>query len=670
MRRRLSLLLFIALGIQSFIFSTGAPGAESSTPGVPSSVAYPSSTGAAPSKGPTKIGAIPTPDTLPLQTGTATNTSIPVPVGEQKSLGRYRKKGPGGGEVVNIASMLHDRYKQSVVRVVAKDLAGNVLAKAMGVGIGRNAQFIATPLSIVLGSSRQWADKIEITHFAGNKYEAQIALIDEEKNLVLLAPEANPAPIVFTREINERPQIDIFTIAFDLNPDGSIASAIQRGRVAAANPETGLLSISPYTGSKIDDNQAGTAIIDSEGNLVGMLLPGGRGVLSSTLQRSVAKAQKSVPLEPRMIGVILGRGVLVDPKLDGAFKTIQEALDAIKNGTAPKTDPARYNPAKNRAVAPKDTDKVVIKVMPGTYREKKQLSLPSHLSLSGSGPGQTTIVAPNPNKPAILIQNAENVIVAGFRIVPAPLQNLSSPALIISKGKNVTLIGNVFEAKGGVAAWVNESRKVIIQGNTFARGTARGLSCDKSDIKVDTNAFVGDWPIALSLDKDCTATVTRSLFLENKTSISASGKAGMLTLQKNTFVRSSSAVKLNGSNQRFQLQDNVFFECSFGLTGVGEVNTKNIGRNAAWRSKFMARSKNLTQLDIVKTEPVFQAPDLYDFRIKPGKGHTGSALLEEGSDLGAFQRSDFLGPWSGALARSLSAVANDEDLASSWGLAE
>lgn len=658
--------LWLFLGLLPLAYSADPPGSGITATGIPGAVTYPTGAGQNANKGPTKVGQIPTPDTLPLQTGTATNTSIPTPVGEVKSLGRYRN---AKGEV-KLDSMLHDRYKQSVVRVVAKDLAGNVLAKAMGVGVGRNAQFIATPLSIVLGSSRQWADKIEITHFAGNKYEAQVALIDEEKNLVLLAPEASPAPIVFTREMNERPQIDIFTIAFDLNADGTIASSVHRGRIAAANPETGLLSISPYSGSKIDDAQAGTAIIDSEGNLVGMLLPGGRGVLSSTLQRSIAKAQKATPLEPRMIGVILGRGVLVDTRLEGAFKTIGEALDAIKKGTAPRTDPTRYTPAKNRAVAPKETDKVVVKVMPGTYREKKQISLPSHLSLSGSGPGQTTIVAPDPNKPAILVQNAENVIVAGFRIVPAALQSLRAPALIVSKATNVTLIGNVFEAKGGVGAWVHESRNVAFQGNTFARGTMRGLSCDKSDIKVEANAFVGDWPVALSVDKDCSATVTRSLFLENKASISASGSSGTLTVQRNTFVRSPSAVKLNGNNQRFRLQDNLFYECSFGLFGAGEVSSRSIGRNAAWRSKFTARSKTLTQLDIVKTEPQFEAPDLYDFRIKPGKGHTGSALLEDGADLGAYQRSDFLGPWSGALARSLSAVTSEEDLASAWGLAE
>lgn len=470
---------------------------------------------------------VPTPDTIAAPDLGGNPNTIPTTPANVTSVGRYRN---ARGEV-RIESLLHDRYKQSVVRVTAKDLAGNVLARAMGVGVGRNAQYIAAPLSLVLGSSQQWADKIEVTHFAGNKYDANVALIDEEKNLVILAPEAAPAPIVFANESDERPQVDVFTISFENAPDGSIASSVHRGRVAAANVETGLLSVSPQTNQVIDDAQAGTGLINSEGKLVGMLLPNGRGVLASTLQRSILKAQKATPIEPRMIGVILGRGVLVDPKSTTAFKTISEALEAIKKGEAPKTDPTRYTPARNRTVAPKDTDKVVIKVMPGTYKEKKTISLPSDVSLSGSGPGQTSIVAPSSDKPAILVQRANNVMVAGFRIVPAALQSLKAPTLIVSEATGVTLLGNVFEAKGGVGAWVHASTKVSFFGNTFARGTVRGLACDKSGLQAEANAFVGDWPTALSLDKECSSVVKRNLFFETKTGIAVASNAGSTLLQ-------------------------------------------------------------------------------------------------------------------------------------------
>ena len=38
-------------------------------------------------------------------------------------------------------------------------------------------------------------------------------------------PEAAPAPIVFVAETDERPQLDVYTISFDNNPDGTIKSA-------------------------------------------------------------------------------------------------------------------------------------------------------------------------------------------------------------------------------------------------------------------------------------------------------------------------------------------------------------------------------------------------------------------------------------------------------------
>lgn len=626
-----------------------------------------SSTSTATSSGTKPSIVVPTPDTIaPPSTGSGAGTTgiIAPPTTPPTSLGKYRN----ARQEVRIADMIHDRYKGSVVRVLAKDLAGNVLAKAMGVGVGRNAQFIAAPLSLVLGTSQQWADRIEVTHDSGNQYLAKVAFIDEEKNLVLLSPEASPAPIVFARTENERPHIDVFTISFETAPNGSLTSSVHRGRLAAVNTETGLLSISPNQGQVIDDKQAGTGLIDSEGNLIGMLLPGGRGVLSSTLQNVIAKASKAKPIEPSMIGVILGRGVLVDPKASGAYKTITEALEAIKKGEAPKADPSRYVPAKDKSVAPKGSDKIVVKVMPGTYREKKTIVLPSNISLSGSGPAQTTIVAPEASKPAILIQNASNVIVSGFRIVPAALQSMRAPALIISKSSNVVIQGNMLEAKGGVGAWANESLSVSFFGNTFARGTVRALSCDKSSLNMEANAFIGDWPMALALEKGCVAIVRRNLFFENKTAISATSNTGSVKLQFNTFVRAQTALRISGNSRPVTIQDSVFFECTNGIFAEGELAPKAIGRNAAWRTKFTANGKVLTGIDLVRSEPIFEGPESYDFRIQSGKGHTGSALLEPGRDLGAYQNSDLLGPYSEILAHSLGALTGKDDLATEWGI--
>lgn len=610
--------------------------------------------------GPTNVGQIPTPDTAP-SPGTTGIVAPSTTVLAVPSPGQYRN---AIGEV-RIEKMFLDRYKTSVVRVTSKDLAGNELSRAMGVGVGRNSQFIATPLSLILGNSQQWADRIEITHAAGNRYYAKVALIDEEKNLVLLAPEANPAPIPPAREQDERPNIDVFTISFESGAEGAIDPKILRGNIAAANPETGLFSVG---GMKPNDTHAGTAVINTQGEMVGMLLPEARGVLSSTLQKLVVKAQKNTPIDPIMIGVILGRGVLVDPKTKGAFPTIAAALDAIKKGDAPKADTKLYTPARNRAVAPKESDKVVIKVMPGTYKEAKTISLPSNISLSGSGADSTVLVGGDPEKPVVLLQNSENTMVSGFRITPASLQKLKAPTVIISKGRSVTLLGNVVEAKGGVAVWVHESTMVNVAGNSFARGLARGLSCDRSQMVVEGNAFVGDWPMGISVDKGCNIEVKRNFFFENQTSIIVSSLASRVNLERNTFIRTPAAVKITGSPSNFRLNDNLFFECPFALMAGGDVDLKKIGRNAVWRSKMQARGRPMNSMDLVRTEPKFEAPGDYDFRLRPGQGQLGNATTEEGADLGAFQRSDYLGRYTQQLVRTLGVAIGENDLAETWGM--
>lgn len=611
--------------------------------------------------GPTPI-TVPTPETIPAPSTT-----------QGTSLGQYRNS----RNEVKLDKMFLDRYKQSVVRVTARDLAGNKLAEAMGVGIGRglqnSARYIATPLSIVLGNEQQWADIIEIKHHSGNSYTARVALIDEEKNLVLLAPEATPAAIPFVRPLDERPQIDIYTIGFrDAGPlaepeaaESGIQPTIHKGTLAAANQENGVLSVS---GSGIDDSQAGTAIINSAGELIGMLLPGGRGVLSSALELLILKADKATPFTPSLIGAILGRGVLVSPTIDGAYRSISAALDAVKKGEAPKADPTRYFAAKRRDLAPKESTKTVIKVMPGTYRETKPLSIPSDISLSGSGPGSTTIFGNHPERPVLLVQNAQNVMVTGFRIVPAPLQKMKAPTVIVSKSGNVTLLGNIVEAKGGVALWAHESRSVSITGNTFPRGEARAVSCDRSVVTLESNAFLGDWPMALSADRNCTAEVRRNLFLDNKTAIAVSALASKLVVQRNSFIRDTIAIKVTGTRPSLTIDDNLFFESQFALQASSDFDVKRIGRNAVWRSKFVARGRELRPTDVIRTEPDFENPANFDFRIKPGKGQLGVAARESGADLGAFQRQDFLGGATQHLVRALAAATGESDLPEIWGL--
>jgi hypothetical protein len=645
--------------------SSNSPSGGISGQGVVGAGTYPLGSGA-PSGGPTKIN-VPTPGNLPLPPGALGNGSATgTATGTNTSLGRYRN---AKGEV-RVQSLLLDRYSPSVVRVAAKDLSGNVLSRAYGVGIGSRTQFIAAPLSLVLGSSQQWADRIEVTHSAGNRYEAKVAYIDEERNLVLLAPEAAPASLVFGRESDERPNIDVYLITYETGeglPAGQFQPMLHRAHLAAANEETGLLSISAYPGQHIDDSMAGAGIIDSTGTLIGMLLPDGRGVLSSTLQKAVTKAEKAEPIQPSMIGVILGRGVVVDPKMEGAFRSISAALDAIRKGTAPKTDPSRYNPARNRAVAPKESDKVVIKVMPGTYHEPKTLTLPSHVSLSGSGPGLTTIVGKDPQKPVILVQNAQNVMISGLRIVPANLQDLKAPAVILSKVTKGVLLGNMLESKGGLAVWAHDSHNIGLFGNTFARGQIRGLSCDHTDIQLEGNAFVGDWPIGLSLETECVTVARRNLFFENKNSVSISSLAGSTTFRQNTFVRSPSALRVNGSGTRLTVANNLFFECPYAIYAASDIHSSHLGRNATWKSKMVSKGHPLLDLDLIRSEPLFQDPGNYDFRVRPG---SGPALQDLENGIGAYQQTDFVGTFSSQLARSLGAATGDDSFPQQWGLVE
>lgn len=602
------------------------------------------------SGGPTNVGAIPTPDTLGAPPG------IPAPSQTTAtSLGQYRN---AKGEV-KLEKVLLDRYQASVVSVSARDLSGNVLGTAMGVGVGRNAQFIAVPLSLLLGNEQQWADQIEISHAAGNRYYAKVALIDEEKNIVLLAPEASPAPLPFVREENERPQITVFTISLG---GGGRAPRIHRGMLAAANTETGLLSVS---GEGIDNSQAGTAVIASTGELVGMLLPDGRGVLSSTIQKLIAKAQKATPIDPSRIGVILGRGVMVGTGT-GNYPTISAALEAIKKGEAPRTDPTMYTPAKTRVVAPKEADKVVIKVLPGTYKEGKTISLPSNLSLAGSGPDRTTLLGTDPTKPVLLLQGVENSMVSNLRITPAAKQSMKAPAVIVSKVRGATFLGNVIEARGGVGLWASQSTNVRLNGNAFPESTARAVSCDRSSMRLEANAFVGSWPIAFSADRGCTAELHRTLFFANQAGVNVTGDSGKVRVIRSSFIRTASGIKVAGKTGSLEMADNLFFECESGLTSTASLPASVLGRNAVWKTRLTSQGRNPPGLDLVRTEPKFVAPENYDFRLVPGQNQLSTALTEPGAELGAYTANQWVGPYYPQMARALGVAVGEPGLRETW----
>ncbi|RZA09548.1 MAG: hypothetical protein EOP11_01320 [Proteobacteria bacterium] len=601
---------------------------------------------------PTNIGTIPTPDTIPAPS-TTTSTAI--------SLGQYVT----ANKEVKIEKMLLDRYQQSVVSIRALDLAGNELSRAMGVGVGANAQFIAAPLSLLLGNEQQWADRIEISHVAGNRYTAKVALIDEEKNIVLLAPEASPAAMTFVREQNERPQITVFMISFEQRGNAMIPRS-HRGMLAAVNRETGLFSVSS---GDLTDSDAGTAVIASTGELVGMLLPNNRGVLASTLQRLIEKAKVATPIEPNRIGAILGRGVIVGgTDIPGSYPTIMAALEAIKKGEAPKADATLFTPARSRAVAPKEADKVVIRVMPGTYKEGKTITLPSNLSLAGSGPDRTILRGSDPEKPVVLVQGEENNLVAGFRIIPAPKQSMKAPTVILSKARNTTLLGNVIETKGGVAVWATQSTNVRLNGNAFPENSTRAISCERSTITLDANAFIGAWPMAIAADRGCNASINRSLFYNNDTGINVAADAGRISVRKNTFIRGGTGVKVAGKVASIEGGDNIFFETSNGISSIADIPGRSLGRNAVWKSRLTVQGKNAGGVDLVRSQPRFQGAESYDFRLVPGQSQLSTADMESGVELGAFQFSEYMGPYTQQVVRAMSVAVGQPSLPALWGV--
>jgi hypothetical protein len=243
---------------------------------------------------------------------------------------------------------------------------------------------------------------------------------------------------------------------------------------------------------------------------------------------------------------------------------------------------------------------------------------------------------------------------------------MKAPAVILSKATHVTISGNVFEAKGGVALWVHDTPSAEIHGNIFARGHERAISCDLSNIVLNANGFIGDWPIALNAERRCNAEISRNLFIDNKGSISIASQAGRVTVSQNTFVRSGVALKLFKQGS-FSMTDNLFYECGYGFLSLSDVERRVMGRNGVWQSKMVSRNRPIPLLDIVRTEPKFVAPASYDFRVMPGKALSGNGMIA-GQDLGAFQPGDVLGEYTEPFVHALSAATGNPDLADDWNL--
>ena len=590
--------------------------------------------------------------TQPTQVVIPVEEPIPAPPTTSNALGRFRTK----SGTVKVAEMLLNRYKESVVQIAALDNAGNVLGEAMGVAAGDS--HIATPLSLILGNSIQWADKISITHHDGTQYFSNIALVNEQLNLVLLSPDNRPAKIPFVRPLDERPQVAIFTISLGKEPK------IHQGKLSAVNKKAGTLSIAM---EDVDESQAGTAIINSQGELIGMLLPNNHGILASTLEALTERAKKMESIPPPMLGAIMGRGVLVDTETKGAYPTISKAIAAIRSGEAPKINPKLYEPAKDRSYSPKEADRLVIKVLSGTYKEN-EIDLPSYVSLSGSGPKTTTIIGTNPKKDVLIIKKAKNTSVSGLRIVPASLQDSSAATVSIIESANIQMLGNIIESKGGTAISIKNTQSVSLDANAFP-GAALGeaMRCMSSSVTATTNGFMGDWPRGLVADNGCILTASQNIFMKNKVGISANHKTASLAVLHNTFLDSVAGVHLGGLPKIFRLENNIFFRTAYGLNSNVTLPESALGRNSLWRGELVVGGHKISSSRILRSEPKFLAPARFDFRLRPGSPEYGSASGAL-KDFGAFQSEGFLGTHSTYLASALEIIMGEENLVKAWGL--
>lgn len=590
-------------------------------------------------------------------------------------LGRFRT----ASGYVRVEEQLLDSYKNSVVRVTALDSTGNTLNEAMGVAVGMNESgilegdtvYIAAPLSTVMGNDREWADRLQCTHHSGASYSAEIALIDQALDLVLLKPKNKPTAIRSLPESQERTQIGVITIQFNRDRRGEIVPVFHRGTLAALSQEEGTLAIS---GKEAIASSAGTAIISLTGHLVGMLQPNGGGVLMSAISKDIRRAKGRTPFPPRLVGVIMGKGVLVDPNLKDAYPTIPAALADIKAGNAPKPDPTRYfggtsdvakpifNTAKNRPV---------LKIAAGTFTLAEPLEVPSDISISGMGPKETILLGASQDKPVLLFKGTKNASVANLRITPSSSQKDAEATVRIADSNNVQLVGNVIEGKGGKAAvYLLNANGVSIAGNAFPEGKNKALYCQNSSMTVEANSFLGKWPQAIAYGLGCSSLAEKNLFVENEISHAVSSSAKSVLIRHNTMLRDLVGVRIYGSIGQLAIEDNIFYSNRNSILSSPKILPSQVGRNTNYQSLAFEQDKPVQGLDFIKGKPEFRNLERYDLRLLPGSPGANSGMPGPSgntTDVGAYQNENLLGEYTSQFVIALETALGEKNLAEAWG---
>ncbi len=571
--------------------------------------------------------------------------------------------------LVKTADLLLHRYKNSVVEVTTHDGVGHEISSNMGVAVGITANglqkgesiYIATALSLIPKNARQWIDTIKIKHYSGTTYTGRVALVDEKRNLILIKPKNQPAGIRFIDPSNERPLMDIITIYFEKDSKKKIEPIALKGVLAAVDVKAGTLAI---TGEDINKLRPGTAVLNTQGQLVGMLLPNSVGILSSAILDAILRLKSKTAFHPRLLNVVLGQGVLVDPNIKDAYPTIESAIEAIKQGKAPKAQPQYYIQSKKKK---KGFNQVILKVSKGKYKLKKAISLPSNLSFTGVSSKETMLYGTDPKYNVIDVRNAKNVSISNFQIFPPIGQKKAT--LSIRNSQEISLTGNVIRSKGSQAIYALRSKKVSIQGNSFPSGGEKAIYCQKSNFMVEANSFLGKWPQALAVGKGCYLQAQNNLFLQNRISIAVSTESKQISIQKNTFLNSQAGIRFFGKIPKMTIEDNIFFKNKFSILTTRPILPKKIGRNGAWKSFAFHNNKKINDLDFIIGRSDFRRPQDYDFRLLPGSPHAKTGRPDESNentDMGAFQRDSFLGTYTLEFLNTLEAVTGEKNLAAIW----
>ena len=604
------------------------------------------------------------------EAGTTPTFSIPGDF-SGGTLGRFHKR----DGTLEIEALLLDRYKDSVVRIRVLDRAGINLGESLGVSVGITASgaqvgdsiYIATPLSLILNNPVQWGDKIEVEHYSGTKYNAEIAIISEKLDIVLLRPKNYPQPVRFVEPRNERNQLDVITIGFQNNGEGGLEAISHSAVMAATNSKDGTLAIA---GAGIHNAQAGTAILNMQGQLMGMLLPNHQGVLSSAIVSLIKRAKEKKLIPPVMLGVIMGKGVLVDRSLiaSGAYISIEDAIKDIQSGKAPKADLSRFIPSHK--IHYRKPSKVVLKVGPGTYSFKKALEVPSNISIAGSGSGLTTFTVKDQKQSVLLLKNVENVFISNLRLQPKGKQDRLQSTVFIQDSGKIVLLGNLVESNGGRGIHAIGSKHISLIGNSFSDGANKAVYCQQSSVKVEASSFLGPHPQALAVGKACYLSAENNLFMENKVGVAISGRSTYVRLRNNTFIHTLTGVRFYGYYPKLEVEDNLFYKGRFSFLMVRSFRPSLFGKNSSWGNVAFLRKKRAEGLQFVKGKPIFRNPRNYDFRLRAGSPGSLSGKLDDfgvNADMGAFQSSNFLGNYTRAFLITLEAATGEKNLAEKWG---